>query len=349
MESTKSLFTLLAETFTVRGVPAEWDWEESRQRPARLWLDEQEISLQFEIFGSVWEHQWSWGRPRVTREHAHRDTVEVIGNYFIADPELAELLWPLINEQYVELWPAEEPFNQTINILDFWLINQAAIASAQQELLNDGRQNRSNARFFNEFGNASPSPEPSSDEEENAVAWNTDVTVYNRSQPGAPGLVYGPEAITHWLEFSTGIPTLPGRCRVDVFPAYALVILTDVGRGAVQHNIEGLVEQVCRRLGVNSQWMRLFQRYEHDPYLIDEVNYCASLLGDRIYDPEWKTVPVEQFEAIIQEAAQHSTAGDGWLKTLFLRVYRLYQRKTGRNGNLNKHLPLRGLLFGRRS
>ena len=54
MEPGKLLFKLAKESFTVRGTPADWDDSDGTRRPARLWLDEQEVSRHNEILGPDW-------------------------------------------------------------------------------------------------------------------------------------------------------------------------------------------------------------------------------------------------------------------------------------------------------
>ena len=171
------------------------------------------------------------------------------------------LLRPLINETYLEALDSDAPFSITVNILDFMLEYGAAIEAARQE-----QQRRQQQRQQKQLGVgvdgalalsslAAGANQPHYDTDAEPQEWWLKRT-------------YGPAASPHWLEFSTGHPTRPGRCRVDIFPAYALVVLTDLGIGAVQHSIEGILEQVCRRLNMNSQSMRLFQRYRHDSELI---------------------------------------------------------------------------------
>lgn len=346
MEPRQLLFKLTKESFTVRGTPADWDDSDGTRRPARLWLDEQEVSRHNEILGPDWESNWSWGRTYVERdEYNNASTAEVIAGYFITDLELVGLLRPLINETYLEALDPDAPFIITVNILDFMLEYGAAIEAARQE-----QQRRQQQRQLKQQGVsvegalalsslAAGANQPHYDSDVEPQEWWLKQT-------------YGPAASTHWLEFSTGHPTLSGRCRVDIFPAYALVVLTDLGIGAVQHSIEGIVEQVCRRLDMNSQSMRLFQRYRHDPELIDEVSYVAPFWGHTIDNPKWNSVSTARFEAVIDEAVQYGTNSRSWLRDLFLLAWRIYQRSSRNEGirrTLSRSTPsLPTLIFGRK-
>ena len=118
---------------------------------------------------------------------------------------------------------------------------------------------------------------------------------------------YGPKAQIHWFKFPTACFDLQGRCRVDIYPDYLLVILTDVGRGGVQNNFENIVRMVCQRFGINARWMRLFLRYAFDLTLIHEVKFSSDFPGTSIYDPDWQDISTQQFEQIIDKAEAFSS------------------------------------------
>ena len=112
------MFKLAADRFTVRGLPST-DYSE-----ARLWIDEVEVPRHCRHHDVDYICYWGWGKTAGRHwKESTSYTADVISTYFIADPVLARLLWPLITKLYIDQWESEQPFSQTISIHDFFLDN----------------------------------------------------------------------------------------------------------------------------------------------------------------------------------------------------------------------------------
>jgi len=312
----KPIFKLNTDTFTVRGVPHEWDWDVAERKPARLFLDGEEVPVTVLSSGSPYERWWTWGKPYVIREaDDHRQTVEAIANHFITDPELARLLWPLLNRLYLENWPIDAHFNQEINILDFLIDNKAEIEEAQAELAairKDAQQRQAHQQYLTN-GLATPIVEQQTHEQ--CVSLIEEMT--KLEQPvDLTTISYGPGSETYWLEIPTIVPDLDARCRVDVFFDSALIIVTDIGTVSVENNIEYIVGQVCQQLPINARRIRLLQRYQQDANQINEVSFLTTGRGVKITDPDWHQRTPDEFSAIVSQAGQISQKPARWLAGL---------------------------------
>lgn len=287
------IFKLTKETFTVRGIPYDWNSDRAEHRQTRLFLDEQEVPVPMRSLEQSYARYWTWGQHHYTeKDPAHRETVEAVANHFITDPDVAQRLWPLLYRRYLAHWPIDGHFTQTINILDFLLENETEIRQAQ----------------------AGIQPGPVAKEQQ--IWWDT-------ARPPAEDLTavnYSPAAQTYWVGMPAGVPGFNARCRVDVFLEAGLVILTDVGSGSVENYVEHVVHQLCHQLGLSPWRIHLWQRYQQDTTLVNEVSFSTGGRGALIRNPDWHQRSVDEFWTVVNHADQMSKEPGGWLRGLMAGI-----------------------------
>lgn len=273
-------FLLSKEVATVRGLPGQ------KGDYSRLWVDDIPIEIiHINTLFNYYCTDFTWGYVGTGPGF----TALAVSSALFLDKHLAGKLACLIEEDFVIKWPFQEPFQEEINLIDFWqrhrLRIEQAIEQAEQDVLYEIEVKK---------------------QEEIVRALRERYPDQNRKMrvEVAPTFhQYGPSAEIQWIHYSAQHhKEYSGRIRVDLYRAKKLMILTDIAEIGIQPNFEEILPYVCDKLALNPTRLTLLQRYQWETNLLHQVVYDYDKKRNIFSNPEWHDLSNEAFQHQIDSA-----------------------------------------------
>lgn len=261
------------ETATIRGIPAQ------DGREARILVNDTELDIVHtqQLFGVNWVG-FSWGYSGGGPTFA----AMAVSDALFLNHYLAQQLIRLVEEDFILTWPPDKPFQQEINLVDFWQNHRNEIEQAKERAIVVEEQAKTDEKFrllMKQYDHLNPK---------------------KITEKSLLYTLIGPSAETHWLRFSTIVGEM--RVRVDVYRHAKTLIYTDVGEYGVQPHFETIAQHTCNKLGIDPASFTFLQRYNFAPVLLHQVSFTYNKSENEFSNPHWNNLTQCAYEQLIKSA-----------------------------------------------